>query len=112
LQLDSALITTQVIKEQAWFNDIILQLGNFKPAVMEHNLLNPDLSYDVLQNMIYAPSQLHISYSLVTDLEGRPGLRLQFGQPLAPVPSMEVKEEMLPGLGDILPDGTILPNDS
>jgi len=76
---------------------------------MEHNLLDPDLSYDVLQNTAYAPSQLRVSYSLVTDPEGRPGLRLQFGRPPAPAPSMEVEEETLPGLGDILPDGTILP---
>jgi len=79
---------------------------------MEHNLLDPDLSYDVLQNTSYAPSQLRVSYSLVTDPEGRPGLRLQFGRPPAPAPSMEVEEETLPGLGDILPDGTILPDDS
>ena len=79
---------------------------------MEHNLLDPDLSYDVLQNTTYASSQLRVSYSLVTDPEGRPGLRLQFGRPLVPAPSMEVEEETLPGLEHILPDATILPDDS
>ena len=79
---------------------------------MEHNLLNPDLSYDMLQNTTYAPSQLRVSYSLVSDPEGRPGLRLQFGRPPLPAPSMEVEEETLPGLEHILPDGTIIPDDS
>ena len=65
-----------------------------------------------MQNTTYAPSQLRVSYSLVSDPEGRPGLRLQFGRPPPPAPSMEVEEETLPGLEHIRPDGTILPDDS
>lgn len=79
---------------------------------MEHNLIDPDLSYDMLQNTTYTPSQLRVSYSLMSDAEGRPGLRLQFGRPLLPAPSMEVEEDTLPGLEHILPDGTIFPDDS
>jgi hypothetical protein len=80
---------------------------------MEHNLLGPDLSYDMLQNTTYAPSQLRVAYSLVSDPEGLPGLRLQFGRPPPPPAlSMEVEEETLPGLESILPDGSILPDDS
>ena len=79
---------------------------------MEHNLLNPDLSYDMLRNTTYSPSQLRVSYSLVNDPEGRPGLRLQFARPAPPAPSMEIEEETLPGLEHMLPDGTIPPNDS
>ena len=76
------------------------------------NLLNPDLLYDMLRNTAYAPSQLRASYSLVNDPEDRPGLWLQFARPPLPVRSMEVEEETLPGLEHILPDGTILPDDS
>ena len=79
---------------------------------MEQNLLGPDLSYDTLQNSTYAPSQLRVSYSLVSDPEGRPGLRLQFGRPPPPTPSMEIEEETLPGLESMLTDGTILPDSS
>jgi hypothetical protein len=112
LATGTALITAQVVKEQAWFNEIILRLGNFKPASMENVLVDPNLTYDALQNTTYAPSHLRVSYSLVSDPEGRPGLRLQFGRPPPPVPLMEVEEETLPGLERILPDGTILPDDS
>jgi len=79
---------------------------------MEQNLLGAGLSYDTLQDTTYLPPQLRVSYSLVNDPEGRPGLRLQFGRPPPPVPSLEVEEETLPGLESILPDGTILPDDS
>lgn len=79
---------------------------------MEQNLLGPDLSYDTLQNTTYTPPQLRVSYSLFSDPEGRPGLRVQFGRPPLPMPSMEIEEETLPGLESILPDGTILPDSS
>jgi hypothetical protein len=110
----SALITAQVVKEQAWVNDIILRLGNFKPARMENDHLDPSLSYDTLRDTTYAPSQLRVAYSLVSDPEGRPGLRLQFARPPPSVPSMamEIEEETLPGLERMLPDGTILSDNS
>lgn len=79
---------------------------------MEPNLLGPDLSYDTLRDTTYAPSQLRVSYSLVSDPEGRPGIRLQFGRPPPPAPSMEVEEETLPGLEGMVPDDIILPDDS
>lgn len=79
---------------------------------MEQDLLGPDLSYDTLQDTTCAPPQLRVSYSLFSDPEGRPGVRLQFGRPPPPTPSMEIEEETLPGLESILPDGTILPDDS
>lgn len=69
---------------------------------MEQDLLGPDLSYDTLQDTTCAPPQLRVSYSLFSDTEGRPGVRLQFGRP--PTPSMEIEEETLPGLESILPD--------